>query len=84
VLINREAKLDEQGWPEHEHKLSVKANEKARLSCSTYSQTPASFLSPGFFLSPVLVLPGAGRFKSSGGMEGGVSSSKCYAWRFRC
>jgi hypothetical protein len=37
VLINREAEMNEQGWPEHEHKLSVKANKKARLSTSSSS-----------------------------------------------
>ena len=30
LLIDSEAKLDEQGWPRHEQKLSVKTGDKVR------------------------------------------------------
>lgn len=30
LLIDSEARLDEQGWPRHEQKLSVKMGDKAR------------------------------------------------------
>ena len=48
LLINREAKLDESGWPVHEHVLSVKVNDKVPSATSLLCPNGAStnFRSP--------------------------------------
>lgn len=42
ILVNREAKLDERGWPIHEQALSVKVNDKVAHSSKTIPPHRAS------------------------------------------
>jgi hypothetical protein len=37
LIVVRESKLDELGWPVHSHPFSVKAGEKVRSACRSLS-----------------------------------------------